>query len=125
MRAIDLALHAVGLAEHPDRAQGKARSNHWPLVREEHLHSQPSCQVCGAKKNVVVHHLEPFHLFPALELDPLNLITLCEGPGVNCHLLFGHLNNFSSYNPACLEDVDEWREKIERRPGKDDVVELP
>ena len=116
-RTVQLALHSVGMAEHPDlRTNGKQRSTHWPKVREAHLHQQPDCQVCGVTKNVTVHHLQPFHLFPSLELDPLNLITLCEGPGVNCHLLFGHLNNFSSYNVDCLEDAEAWREKIEQRP---------
>lgn len=119
-RALLLAAHSVlpswAGPEHPDRRQGKKRSPDWPAFRKQWLLGHPRCAVCGATKNVVPHHLEPFSLFPQRELDKLNVVTLCEGPGVNCHLLFGHLNNFASYNPTCLEDAEEWKEKIERRP---------
>lgn len=47
-----------------------------------------------------------------MELDPENLITLCEGPAFNCHLFFGHLRNWSSHNPDVREDAAMWREKI-------------
>ena len=107
----------LGLGENPARAQGAKRSKDWPRVRRVHLARYPRCEVCGAARNCVPHHVDPFHLFPERELDPSNLITLCEGPGVNCHLLFGHLNNFASYNPLCIEDVDCWHEKIGSRPS--------
>ena len=40
----------------------------------------------------------PFHLDPALELDPTNLITLCMDEK-ECHLHIGHGGSFKQYNP--------------------------
>lgn len=91
------------------------RSSKWPEVRLEHLAISPACAVCGVRKNVVPHHIKPVHLFPELELETGNLITLCEGPGVNCHLLFGHLNDWRGYNPDVLEDCRTWRQKLINR----------
>jgi hypothetical protein len=39
---------------------------------------------------VAVHHVESFHEHPELELDPTNLISLCEGPIKRHHLKVGH-----------------------------------
>jgi 5-methylcytosine-specific restriction endonuclease McrA len=105
------------------RAQGKIpagskRSGEWPRVRKEHLAKFPNCAVCGGKENVEVHHKKPFHLHPELELEPTNLISLCEAKhdGVNCHLLFGHLGNFKSLNESVEKDASCWAEKIKSRP---------
>ena len=97
---------------------GSKRSGHWPKVREEHLSKNPKCAVCGGEKNLEVHHIRPFHLHPDLELNPDNLITLCESKnnGVNCHLLFGHLGNFKSFNTDVNKDSKEWMDKILKRP---------
>ncbi len=46
------------------------RSPHWPAVRAAHLRRFPTCAACGTFKGVQVHHVRPFWLFPALELDP-------------------------------------------------------
>lgn len=106
-----------------DAAQGKhplasARSGHWPAVRKQHLATHPYCAVCGGKEKLEVHHIRPFHLHPALELDPANFVTLCEANkgGVNCHLLFGHLGNFKSFNTGVLDDAATWLQKIKNRP---------
>lgn len=74
--------------------------------------------VCGGKEKLEVHHIVPFHLNPRLELEPTNLITLCEAKhdGVNCHLLFGHLGNFKSVNKLVEIDSHEWADKIKNRP---------
>jgi 5-methylcytosine-specific restriction protein A len=63
-----------------------------------------------------VHHIRPFHTHPELELEPSNLITLCESGrrGVHCHLLFGHLGSFRRVNPMVHEDVKRWRAKLSR-----------
>lgn len=96
---------------------GAVRSNQWPKVREAHLELHPVCELCGGKKKLQVHHKLPFHLHPQLELDPTNLITLCEGIGsVNCHLFFGHLGNFKSYNANVVDDSKEWNTKMANRP---------
>lgn len=90
------------------------RSTHWPKVRGEHLAQHPACEVCGhAGEKVNVHHILPFHLHPDLELDPNNLITLCEDEHfVNCHLFLGHLGNFKGWNPAVTTDAAEFHQKL-------------
>lgn len=109
-----------------DVAQGKhpmsaKRSAHWPTVRRQHLQLHPVCELCGGSDKLEVHHVRPFHLHPDLELDPANLITLCEAKkdGVNCHLLFGHLGNFKSFNVDVRTDAPAWRLKITNRPMGD------
>ena len=49
------------------------------------------------------------------ELDENNLITLCDGKS-RCHLLFGHLLSWKSFNPNVVEDCKIWSEKINNRP---------
>ncbi len=106
-----------------DAAKGKhpfkaTRSSHWPAVRRQHLEMHPVCDMCGGKEKIEVHHRKPFHLHPQLELEPSNLISLCESNkgGVNCHLHFGHLGNFKSWNVDVESDAKEWRVKIQNRP---------
>lgn len=96
----------------------KRRSDRWPTVRKHFITAFPLCAVCGGKKKLEVHHIMPFHLKPELELEPTNLITLCENDkdGVNCHLLFGHLGNFKSFNQTVKIDAQIWAEKISKRP---------
>lgn len=77
----------------------ESRSSAWPHVRLEHLKIEPFCQACGDTVFLTVHHVLPFHLFKNLELDPTNLITLCENPGFNCHYFFGHNRNWHRYVP--------------------------
>lgn len=50
---------------------------------------------------------------PERELDPSNLITLCSN---SCHIMFGHLMDFKSYNVKIKEDCAEWTTKIVDRP---------
>lgn len=109
-----------------DAARGKhpitqARSPHWPSARKRHLELHPTCAVCGGKEKLDVHHIKPFHLHPDLELDPNNLVTLCEANkgGVNCHLHFGHLGNFKSFNVSVVTDAAHWNDKISHRPLAD------
>jgi len=46
----------------------------------------------------------PFHLDPAKELDPTNLITLCMSKK-ECHLYIGHGGSFKQYNPNVRSDA--------------------
>lgn len=92
------------------------RSPRWPAVRQAHLAKEPVCQVCGTRDELQVHHIKPYHLFPSLELDRANLLTLCEGGNHNCHLLFGHLNCWMSWNEFVRADAAEWRNRIRNRP---------
>ena len=79
------------------------RSPKWSRFRDSHLDSEACCQICGQfdRKYLVVHHIKPFHLFPELELDPDNLITVCtNGPGgLNCHFVFCHKSNWLDFEP--------------------------
>jgi 5-methylcytosine-specific restriction protein A len=104
-----------------DIVQGKTslttkRSSKWPKVRAAHLKINPLCAVCEGKVSISVHHIHPFHTHPDLELEPTNLITLCECKkyGVNCHLLIGHLGNFTNINADVIDDVATWNAKLKK-----------
>lgn len=97
-----------------DRLFGARRSSHWREVREGYLKANPYCAVCGGTKGLEVHHCLPVHLFPESELDSRNLITLCGKNG--CHLRFGHLYSYKSFNSEIKEDSVVWSKKIDNRP---------
>lgn len=97
------------------RKSRAARSPKWAALSKRFLKGK-CCSVCGRSENVVAHHKLPFHLHPELELDETNLIPLCEGRTVNCHLAVGHLFNFCSYNPTVDSDAATMREKVRTRP---------
>ena len=82
---------------------GIERSPKWPHVEKLHLKLEPVCAACGSSKKLNVHHKKPFHLFPQLELDLNNLITLCMDK--ECHVKIGHGGNFKDYNPDVAEDA--------------------
>ena len=92
-----------------------ARSPRWSAVRDAHLKRNPTCAACGTKDKLEVHHVRPFHIFPNLELDPANLLTLCETGG-NCHIMLGHLKNWKSYNLEVRKDAEVLLQKIKARP---------
>jgi hypothetical protein len=95
-----------GGSDEPDKTHhSSARSTHWHTVRAAHLIHHPCCEVCGAKKNLEVHHIKPFHENPELELDPSNLITLCENRDCKSHITLGHLGNYKLSNPHVREDA--------------------
>ena len=100
-----------------DKNQGKKRSSKWSSLRKRFLAGKV-CAVCGGKKKLEAHHIKPFHLDQALELDEMNLIALCENKkdGINCHLAFGHLGNFKSFNVDVRADASQWSQKIQTRP---------
>lgn len=76
-------------------------------AKKEYKLAHNECAMCGNRKYLEVHHVEPVHVNPARAADPLNFITLCDGPrGSNsaCHRYFGHFGNFrSKYNPVIRE----------------------
>lgn len=98
-----------------DRLLGGKRSPDWPRLRREHLKKEPICVVCEGDEDLQVHHIKPVHLFPELEREPSNYITLCEKNKRNCHFQFGHLYSFHSYNPNVVNDAIVWRQKIRNR----------
>lgn len=91
-----------------------SRSPHWPTIRKHHLQNNPTCAACGDKSKLEVHHIQPFHLHPELELEPSNLITLCESKsyGIICHLLIGHNGNYKNINPSVVQDSAIWLQKL-------------
>lgn len=91
------------------------RSWKWSDVRKAHLKIQPHCQACGRKDDLEVHHIEPVHLNPDRELDPTNLITLCAK---TCHLTFGHLMDYKSWNSDVVNDCLNYYSKLQKRPYK-------
>lgn len=98
------------------KRHGSARSPQWPRVEKEHLLHEPACAACGHRgKGLQVHHVKPFHLHPNLELDPSNLITLCEIKGRDHHLLLGHLDEWESYNVNVRDDVRRYHGKTARQ----------
>lgn len=81
------------------------RSSRWETVRKHFLRTQTTCAACGIDKRLQVHHIKPFHLNPRLELDPQNLIVLCEYPSRNCHLNVGHHGNWKAENPNVVQEA--------------------
>ena len=78
---------------------------------------QPQCKFHLPKIHKIhMLDLKPFHLFPELELEESNLIPLCEGRTVNCHLAVGHLFSYRSHNPNVEEDAEVMRAKVKARP---------
>ena len=67
-------------------AEYEGRATQWPTVRANHVAKYPRCAACGSGEALNVHHIEPFHERPDLELDPANLITLCR----RHHFEIGH-----------------------------------
>ena len=88
-------------------APKKKRSGKWQTVRKHHLEAHPFCAACGQTTVLEVHHIVPFNDNPELELDPNNLITLCESAkdGIVCHLHLGHKGNYQEENPNIVEDA--------------------
>ena len=75
---------------------------------------QPGLRLLRRRDAIQVHHRWPFHDCvlagrPDLELDPRNLIALCETErGVatlDCHLHVGHMGDWKSYNPRVAGDA--------------------
>ena len=92
---------------------GLTRSPHWGKVEKEVVEQNPYCLACGPdvkyERGLQVHHARiPFHFAillgrPDLELDPRNLVVLCEDEHdvdtEDHHLLLGHGRNFQRYIP--------------------------
>lgn len=85
-----------------------SRSGAWEKLRNEVVKKNPWCKVCGKNKNLQLHHVRPFHLYPEFELTEENLRVLCQP----CHLVWGHLGDWKSFNL----DLDKDVERIAKRP---------
>lgn len=74
------------IAESADAPLEGDRSGRWPTVRKHFMEQHPVCEACGSDQDLNVHHIKPFHEYPELELEQLNLITQCR----EHHFLIGH-----------------------------------
>lgn len=107
-------LRTIGLLPAEPVFGGRPRDPRWPGVRREHLRREPACRACGSRRNLQVHHKQPYHLFPELELERKNLITLCEEAGSNHHLVVGHRGDWHDYNPNVEADADRMMAESKR-----------
>lgn len=89
----------------------QGRSSKWPALRKDFLKTNPLCAVCRGSKKLNVHHIVPFSIDKGRELDPNNLITLCED-GFGCHIAIGHLGDYKGWNPDVRADAHLWSLKI-------------
>jgi 5-methylcytosine-specific restriction protein A len=101
-----LITHAFRVAHAVVREHAKklTRSPKWSEARKAFLKTHVKCAACGSTTLLQVHHMQPFHLKPELELDPKNFIALCMSKN-ECHLLLGHGDNFKKYNPYIAADA--------------------
>jgi hypothetical protein len=96
-----------GLTIVPDLCYGEIslRSKLWNKTRIAFIKKNPFCAYCKSITYLQVHHIKPFHIWPELELNPENLVVLCENPNINCHFKIGHLEDWKSYNPLVLKQI--------------------
>ena len=80
----------------------------WRRTRNHFIRIQDDCQMCGADKQLQVHHVRPWHLYPELRYEHSNLITLCQP----CHFRFGHGRNWQAYNPDITNLVVHVRKSL-------------
>lgn len=88
------------------------RNNRWKKIRDSYIENNNACAVCGSKENLAVHHKIPVHVDKSQELNENNFIVLCQNKTMNCHFVFGHLMNWTKYNPNVVQDAKTWNEKL-------------
>lgn len=104
-----------------DRIQGKApkgarRSPTWRKTRRAFLKVHPRCENCGSTKKLQVHHVISFHVAPEIEEDWNNMMVLCTGRKMNCHLVVGHNGNYRDINPNARAMAAYWLEIFTAEP---------
>lgn len=67
----------------------------WRKTRNHFFARNPLCAMCSADKDIQVHHILPWHLYPELRYTTTNLVSLCQP----CHFRFGHGRDWKAYNP--------------------------
>lgn len=114
--------------ENSEKKHHHLRSKDWPKVRNEFLKGK-TCAVCGRKDKIEAHHVVPFQIDPSRELDPKNLLALCEGKKtINCHLIIGHGGDYKDVNPYSVQTAKlvKWlllnKQYIKGTPAKDGKV---
>ncbi len=88
-------------------AKNWRNSKEWKHAKEKALkRDNYTCQICGDKNHLVVHHINDasYHRDQRYDLD--NLVTLCY----DCHRQF-HTNFKRSYRQKCTKyDWDNFKE---------------
>jgi hypothetical protein len=107
-------VHTYRVVQSERREKHKGRSPLWDNIRDAFLKKHPSCAACGSTVKLQVHHKQPYHLQPQLELDEENLIVLCMGP-LECHLGIGHGFSWVARNPHVEMDAKIVRLYPDRR----------
>jgi hypothetical protein len=112
-------MNTISHGEIEAKRHGIERSPEWSKIEKSFVLRFPNCAACKiTQSHVQVHHVFPFHYCiilgrPDLELDPRNLITLCETthlcPSDNHHLLLGHFDDFKSANLNVRQDVIKYK----------------
>ena len=92
---------------------GSKRNSGWHKASEAYIREVGQCEFCGAKLGeegveLEVHHVEPFHVRPDLEMEKSNWAVLCRKPH-DCHRLVGHFRNFSLWNPLLRPFLEIWK----------------
>ena len=95
-----------------DRTFGVARSPIWYKIAKDFVRTHPKCEMCMTNTDLNVHHIQPFHLNPLLELDTTNLMTLCR----HDHFLWGHFGKWASFNKDVKKDISDYRSRVLNRP---------
>ena len=86
------------------------RSSRWPALERRTKKSVGACEACGSKKGLQLHHVQPYHLRPDLELEPSNLMVFCMAVlGWECHLYLAHAGSFRGYNASIRVDAIDFR----------------
>lgn len=111
---------ALGAVMESPLMEGKPRSSQWPTVRAEKLEATPKCEACerGDRTSNQVHHIKPYHLFPELELERSNLLTMCPA----CHFVIGHLGDWRLYDPDVYASSIIHRERVRKAKRKTERI---
>ena len=91
-----------------EKAKETQRSGKWVTVRKKFLAKNKKvglgCAACGNTVGLQVHHAQPYHLHPELELVESNLRALCSSvTGLECHEFLGHGGGWGFYVPILDE----------------------
>lgn len=100
------------------------RSSQWPALRQQWLADHPRCAACGSSKALEVHHKVPVHVSRSMELDPTNLITLCQNEkdtAHQCHLMLGHLGNWFNFNRNIEKQASDALLRLYPREGQHSI----
>jgi len=103
-------VYTLGTPHYPGRAYTS-----WFALRNAYIGVYPTCEACGTKKKLNVHHIIPERENYKLVLEWTNLITMCR----RHHFTQGHMMNWKTYNPDVRELVKIYRKYYNDRKKND------